>query len=173
MKKEDIEGLLRDVADFPKPGIVFKDITPLLGHGAAFHALIDLMAEAFAHQRISKVVAVEARGFVFGAALADRLGAGLVLVRKPGKLPYETIGVSYDLEYGQDRLEVHVDAFAPTERALIVDDVLATGGTAAAAIALARKAGAEVVGAAFVIELAFLGGRAKLGETPSWALFSY
>ena len=161
-----IGRLVRDVPDFPKPGIVFKDITPLLGDGGAFADTIALFAEGALPRRPDAVVAIESRGFLFGAALAARLGVGVIPVRKPGKLPARTLRAEYALEYGTDVLEIHADALARGARALIVDDVLATGGTAAATTRLVRELGAEVAGCAFLIELAFLGGRRKLEGIP-------
>src|SRR5262249_54745156 len=148
---------IRDVPDFPKPGILFKDITPLLADGDAFRASIQHLADRAAALRPDAVVAIESRGFVFGAGVAAALGVGFVPVRKPGKLPWRARRVEYALEYGTDALEMHEDALAPGERAVIVDDLLATGGTAAAAARLAASAGAEVAGCLFVIELEFLG----------------
>ncbi len=173
MDLKALEAMIRDVPDFPKPGILFKDITPLLQDGAAFAAVIDLFAERYRDRGIEQVVGVEARGFVFAAALAKTIGAGLALVRKPGKLPYQTISERYALEYGTDCLELHEDAFAQHQRALIVDDLLATGGTAAATAALVEKAGGQVVEIAFLIELAFLQGRQRLAQYPvqSWLVY--
>ncbi len=151
----------RDVPDFPKPGIAFKDLTPLLGNGAAFAESIVQLVMPFRDQDISCVCAIEARGFIFGAAAAIALGCGFVPLRKPGKLPAATIGVDYALEYGSDRLEMHSDAIAPGQRVLLVDDVLATGGTLAAAAALVEQAGAEIAGAALVVEIAALAGRSR------------
>lgn len=158
----DWRTLLIDVPDFPKPGIVFKDITPLLANGPAFHALIDELAAAMAPLRPTQIAGVESRGFIFGAALAHHLGIGLELIRKPGKLPRATLAETYALEYGTDTVEIHADGLAATDRVVIVDDVLATGGTAAAAARLVTKAGGQLVGLAFIMELAFLGGRARL-----------
>ena len=159
----DLDSLIRNVPDFPKPGIVFKDITPLLGHPEALaHALIAL-ATPWLGQGITKVVGIESRGFILAPSVAVALGAGFVPVRKPGKLPWNAVRESYGLEYGKDTIEMHLDAVGPADRVLIVDDVLATGGTAAAAIALATRQGAVVVGCAFLVELGFLGGSAKLG----------
>jgi adenine phosphoribosyltransferase len=157
-----ISGLVRDVPDFPRPGVMFKDITPLLADPAGLAAVVDGLAEAFADVRIDKVVGIEARGFVVAAPLAVRLGAGFVPVRKVGKLPWTTHAQEYDLEYGTDSLEVHQDAIAAGEQVLIVDDVIATGGTAVAAARLVELLGGEVVGLGFLIELAFLGGAARL-----------
>jgi adenine phosphoribosyltransferase len=165
---------LRNIPDFPKPGILFKDITPLLADPRAFHITLDLFAERFIGEHIDTVVGIESRGFIFGGALAARLNASFVPVRKPGKLPYMTHRVAYKLEYGEAELEMHVDSIASGANTLVVDDLLATGGTASAAAALARKQGANVVGFAFVVELDFLGGRARLlgsGEPPA-SIFS-
>lgn len=160
----DLSSYIRDVADWPKEGIVFKDITPLLASPDGFKHAIDTLAEQYRNIGVTKVMGAEARGFIFGGALAYALGAGFVPARKPGKLPWNTTTVTYDLEYGTDTLEVHADAFGPGDKVLIVDDVLATGGTAAAKAELAKATGAEVVGFAFLIELDFLGGRDKLPE---------
>ncbi len=164
---------IRDIPDWPRPGVVFKDITPLLADADAFGLTLDLLAEPFRSLDIDKVLGVEARGFLFAAPLADRFGAGLVPVRKAGKLPWEIEQQEYTLEYGNDLLEVHRDAVAPGERVLIVDDVLATGGTAAAAATLVERLGGVVVGFAFVIELAFLGGGAKLEGVDVHSLVVY
>jgi adenine phosphoribosyltransferase len=153
---------IRDIPDFPKPGVVYKDITPLLSDADAFRATVDALADHFAGHRIDKVLGVEARGFIVAAPVAYRLGAGFVPVRKAGKLPWSVEQQEYVLEYGTDLLEIHHDAVAPGERALIVDDVLATGGTAEATVRLVDRLGGEIVGLGFVIELAFLDGRAKL-----------
>jgi adenine phosphoribosyltransferase len=163
---------VRDIPDFPEPGILFKDLTPLLGDPAAFRFSVDAIVEHAAGlpgPPVGKVVGVEARGFTFAAAVAYRLGVGLVPVRKPGKLPHETVAETYELEYGTDTLEIHRDAVAPGEGVLVVDDVLATGGTAAATCRLLESLGGSVAGLAFVVELGFLGGRAKL---PDYELFS-
>jgi adenine phosphoribosyltransferase len=169
----DLRDAIRDIPDFPKPGIVFKDITPLLSSPAAFGATIDRLENAFAGKGIQTIAAAEARGFIFGAPLALRLGAGFVPIRKPGKLPYATIALEYQLEYGKDRLEVHTDAFGPGRRVLLVDDVLATGGTMRACRDLVQSTGAEVVACAFIIELSFLEGRAKLEPTEIVSLVTY
>jgi adenine phosphoribosyltransferase len=158
---DSLRAAIRDVADFPKPGIVFKDITPILADGALFHDAITLLCETAAGQKIDKV---DARGFIFAAAVADRLGAGFIPVRKKGKLPWKTREVAYSLEYGESVVELHDDAVSPGETVLLVDDLLATGGTAGAALELLDGLGANVVGVAFLIELAFLGGREKLGD---------
>lgn len=157
-----LEPHLRDVPDFPAPGITFKDITPLLGDAGAFRRAVDELTEPFAADRITHVVGVEARGFLFAAPVAYRLGAGCVPLRKPGKLPYQTVEHTYDLEYGTDTLAAHVDAVPRGARVLVVDDVLATGGTARAACQLVRGLGGEVVGCAFLLELGFLSGRERL-----------
>ena len=158
----DLASYVRDVPDFPKPGILFRDITPLLASPEAFQAAVAAMAEPFRKSGADRVVGIEARGFMFGAAIARELGLGFVPVRKPGKLPGRTEKVSYGLEYGSDGLEVHTDAFSAGESALIVDDVLATGGTAAAAAELVERLGARVAGLSFFIELGALGGRSRL-----------
>ena len=159
---DQIREQIRDVPDFPKPGILFKDITPLLSNPETFSLTIDEMAKKVAHLKVSKVMAIESRGFLFGSALAYRLNAGLCIVRKPKKLPYKTVRVDYQLEYGTDSLEAHVDSLSPHDPVLIVDDVLATGGTARATIELAEKMGGKVQGLLFLAELGFLNGRSKL-----------
>jgi adenine phosphoribosyltransferase len=163
---------IRDVPDFPKPGILFKDVTPLLGHGPAFRLCLDLLVEQTRGVSAELIVGIESRGFIFGAALADRLGAGFVPVRKPGKLPYRATRETYTLEYGTDALEMHEDAVAG-RRCLVVDDLLATGGTASATARLTERLGGTVLGFAFVIELDFLAGRKKLGERATWSLIHY
>jgi len=168
-----IRGAIRDIPDFPKPGIVFKDITPLLSNGALFGKTIDLMAERYRGQRIDTVLGIESRGFIVGAALAYKLGAGFTVVRKPGKLPYETHSASYALEYGTDTLEIHTDAIARGTRVIIADDLIATGGTAAATAELVSKLGGTVVECAFVIELSFLGGRKKLQPYGVYSILHY
>jgi adenine phosphoribosyltransferase len=155
-----IRARIRDVADYPQPGIVFKDITPLLADGAALSAVVGALAAG--HGPVDKVAGIEARGFILAASVACQLGSGFVPVRKQGRLPGPTYAQSYQLEYGTATIEVHQDAFSPGERVLIVDDVLATGGTAEATTDLVRRAGAEVAGVAVILELAFLGGRARL-----------
>ncbi|MHB1533804.1 MAG: adenine phosphoribosyltransferase [Acidimicrobiales bacterium] len=164
---------IRDIPDFPQPGVAFKDITPLLGDPAAFTACIEALALAFADHPVDKVLGIEARGFIVAAPVAVALGAGFVPVRKAGKLPWQVSRQSYALEYGTDCLEIHRDALAPGERALIVDDVLATGGTAGAATRLVAALGADPVGFGCVIELGFLGGRAKLGDLHTVSLLNY
>jgi adenine phosphoribosyltransferase len=157
-----LRSAIRDVPDFPKPGIVFKDITTLLGEPAQFRRAIDLLTVAAGDLAVDKVVAIESRGFILGGALAQRLGAGFVPVRKPGKLPWKCRRASYQLEYGQDALEIHEDALRKGERALVVDDVIATGGTAEAAGRLVQELGGELSGFLFLVELGFLNGRARL-----------
>ncbi len=153
------QELLRDVPDFPRPGILFKDITPVLADAEAFAAAIAQMAEPWRDARVDAVVGIESRGFIVGAALALSLHTGFVPVRKPGKLPARTLSLDYALEYGNDRLQIHADALPPGARVLVVDDVLATGGTLRAALALVRRQGAEVIGAAVLLELGLLGAR--------------
>ncbi|HHW15695.1 MAG TPA: adenine phosphoribosyltransferase [Firmicutes bacterium] len=172
----ELRNLIREVPDFPKPGINFKDITPILADGRALRQVIGEMADHFRKARIERVVGVESRGFLFGAPLAYELGCGFALVRKPGKLPCTVERVEYALEYGTDALEIHRDAVEPGQRVLMVDDLLATGGTIGAAMDLVQRLGGEIVGAAFVIELSFLGGREKLsdrGVSDILALVSY
>jgi adenine phosphoribosyltransferase len=159
---ERLQSVIRDVADFPKPGIIFKDITPILGDGELFRSVIDHLGDEAQKVNPTKVVGIDARGFLFGAAVAYKLGVGCVPVRKKGKLPYKTIGSSYQLEYGDAEVEMHVDAIAPGERVVLVDDLLATGGTSGAAVNLVQKIGGIVGAALFVIELTFLHGREKL-----------
>jgi len=168
-----LRARVRDVPDFPKPGILFRDLTPLMGDGAAMRAAVDLLAEAVVHHRPELVVAIESRGFIFGAPVAASLGVGFVPVRKPGKLPHKTRRRTYDLEYGTDALEMHADAVVEGARVVVVDDLLATGGTAAATIELVREIGGQVVGAAFVVELEFLRGRDRLPNVPVEALLKY
>jgi adenine phosphoribosyltransferase len=165
-----IEAGVRDIPDYPQPGVVFKDITPLLGDGAALRAVVSALATG--HGPVDKVAGIEARGFILAASAACELGAGFVPVRKAGRLPGPTYAQSYQLEYGTATIEVHQDAFRPGERVLIVDDVLATGGTAEATASLVRRAGAEIVGVAVILELTFLGGRAKLLGQPVRALLA-
>ncbi|MCU1498462.1 MAG: apt [Acidimicrobiales bacterium] len=168
-----LAGLIRDIPDFPKPGVVFKDITPLLADPDALRTAVDGLADAFAGTRVDRVVGVEARGFILGAPVAYRLGAGFAPVRKAGKLPWDTEGESYELEYGTDLLEAHRDAVRPGESVLVVDDVLATGGTAAATGRLVEKLGGTVAGFAFLIELGFLAGRERIAAHPVAALLTY
>jgi adenine phosphoribosyltransferase len=166
----DFRAFIRDVPDFPSPGILFRDVTPLLASPDAFADAARAMAEPFRGARPDKILGIEARGFLFGAAIARELHIGIVPARKPGKLPRAIESVSYGLEYGKDRLEVHADAFDRGERVLVVDDVLATGGTAKAAADLAEKLGANVVGVSVFIELGALGGRARLEPRPAHAV---
>lgn len=158
----DLKAYIRDIPDFPRPGILFRDITPLLADAGAFQAAIERLADACRDKGVQRVVAIEARGFIVGGALAAALGAGVVPVRKKGKLPFRTKAVSYELEYGTDTVEMHEDGVRPGERVLLVDDLLATGGTARAGLDLIGQAGGQVVACAFLIELTDLGGRAKL-----------
>ncbi|MBN2575983.1 MAG: adenine phosphoribosyltransferase [Deltaproteobacteria bacterium] len=169
----DLRALIRDVPDFPKPGILFRDVTPLLGNGPAFRACIGQLAGRLAPLRPQAIAGIESRGFIFGAAVAMELGIGFLPIRKPGKLPWKTRKEAYALEYGSDAIEVHEDAVAAGTRVALVDDLLATGGTAGAAIKLLQGLGAEVVAAAFVIELAILEGRARLGSVPCQVLIAY
>jgi adenine phosphoribosyltransferase len=170
---DSIRKAIRDIPDFPRPGIVFKDITPLLGDGPLFAKTIDVLAERYRDKQIDMVLGIESRGFIVGAALAYKLGAGFCVVRKPGKLPYDTHSASYELEYGTDSLEIHIDAIPQNARVLIVDDLIATGGTAAATAQLVSKLGGEVVECAFVIELSFLKGRDKLQPYGVFSLVHY
>ena len=170
---DDLRAKIREVPDFPKPGILFYDITTLLKDGDAFREVIGRMADAVKDERIELVVGMESRGFIFAAPLADRLGAGFVPVRKLGKLPAETIEVEYDLEYGTATLEIHRDAIKAGQRVLVVDDLLATGGTVIGTIELVRRLGGEIAGLSFMVELASLGGRAKLGEFAIHTLIAY
>jgi adenine phosphoribosyltransferase len=169
----DLRGLIRDVPDFPKPGIVFKDITTLTKDPEGLRAAVDAMAERYAGEAVDLVVGIESRGFVFGAAVAYKLGVGFVPARKPGKLPAQTVSAEYELEYGTDALEIHRDAIVPGQRVLIVDDLLATGGTAAAAAKLVGSLGGEIVGIAVLIDLAFLKGRDKLAGYEVFSLIEY
>jgi adenine phosphoribosyltransferase len=168
-----LRARVRDVPDFPKPGILFRDLTPLMGDGAALREAIDMLAEAAVRHRPELIVAIESRGFIFGAPVAASLGVGFVPVRKPGKLPHKTRRRSYDLEYGTDALEMHADAVVQGARVVIVDDLLATGGTAGATVELVREIGGEVVGATFVVELELLRGRDRLADVPVDALLTY
>jgi adenine phosphoribosyltransferase len=169
----DPRDYIRDIPDFPKPGVLFKDITPLLGHAPAFREVIRRLAEPFAGRRIDAVAAAEARGFIFGAPLALELGVGFVPIRKPGKLPYATVALDYALEYGTDRLEVHSDALEPGRSILLLDDVLATGGTMRACCDLVQQTGAEVVACAFVLEIGVLNGRDRLEPYEVVSLIQY
>ncbi|MDQ7000688.1 MAG: adenine phosphoribosyltransferase [Mariprofundus sp.] len=166
------QDCIRDVPDFPRPGIVFKDITPLLANGEAFSAVVSELA-CHVGSDVDAIVGIESRGFIFGAALAQQLGLGLITVRKPGKLPANVHSVEYELEYGMDRLEIHRDALSAGHKVVVVDDLLATGGTAAATVQLVRKLGAEVDACLFVIELSFLNGKEALGDVNVHSLLCY
>jgi adenine phosphoribosyltransferase len=170
---ERLRGLIRDVPDFPKPGVVFKDITPLLADEVAFSTVIDIIVVNFGRGTVDKVVGIEARGFIIASPVAYHFGAGFVPVRKAGKLPWNSEAETYELEYGSETLEIHRDGLTPGERVLIVDDVLATGGTAAATAKLVERLGGKVEGIACIIELAFLGGREKLKNYEFLSLLSY
>ena len=168
-----LEKYIRDIQDFPKEGIMFKDITPLLNDAQARKKCLDLLVAAVSNQRIDKVIGVESRGFFFGTLLAQELNAGFIPVRKPNKLPYETISATYDLEYGTDTLEIHADAIQKGDRILIHDDVLATGGTARAVCELVERLGGEIVQCNFLIELTFLNGRSKLNGKAIFSAITY
>jgi adenine phosphoribosyltransferase len=169
----DLKSLIREIPDYPKPGILFYDLTTLLQDGKGFHALVEQLCDHYSGQKVDLVAGIEARGFIFAPALAFRLGAGFVPVRKPKKLPWKTASVTYQLEYGSDQLEIHQDAVKKGQRVLLCDDLLATGGTAAAAIELVRQSGGEIVGAAFAVELNFLQGRKKLPGVDVFSLLKY
>jgi adenine phosphoribosyltransferase len=173
MDTSPLRNAVRDIPDFPQPGVVFKDITPLLADPTAFSSVVDAIVVSYGRGAIDKVVGIEARGFIIAAPVAYHFGAGFVPLRKAGKLPYDTVGESYQLEYGAETLEVHADAFEPGDRVLIVDDVLATGGTANAACTLVEKTGATVAGLAFVIELGFLEGAKQLAGRDFVSLLTY
>lgn len=170
---DDLKKLIREIPDHPKPGILFYDLTTLLQDPRGFHALVDKLCEHYNGRKVDVVAGIEARGFIFAPALAYRLGSGFVPVRKPKKLPWKTVSVTYQLEYGTDQLEIHQDAINPGQRVLICDDLLATGGTASAAVELVRKLGGEVAGAAFAVELNFLNGRAKLPGLDVFSMLKY
>ena len=169
----DLDSAIRDVPDFPKPGILFKDITPILGDADLFKASLELLAETAGDTKIDKVVGIDARGFIFAAGVAQILGAGFVPVRKKGKLPWTTHQMAYSLEYGEDVVEIHADAIKPGEKILLVDDLLATGGTAAASIKLLKALDADIVGVSFLIELADLKGRDVLGQSEIHSILTY
>lgn len=169
----ELKDYIRDIPDFPKPGIVFKDITPLLKNPQAFREAVDRIASHFEGGKVDRVLGAEARGFIIGAAVAYKMGVGFLPVRKPGKLPSDIHAASYELEYGTDSLEIHTDAIESGERILLVDDLLATGGTMAACCELVEKMGGEVAGVAFVVELAFLNGRDKLAKYNPYSLITY
>lgn len=169
----DIKSLIRDIPDFPKPGIIYRDITTLLQSSEGLNYVIDYFSELFSEHKIDYVIGIESRGFIFGAPIAYKLGAGFVPVRKAGKLPAEIHSIEYELEYGSDTLEIHQDAIQPESRILIVDDLIATGGTAAATAELINKLGCELIGFAFIIELLALEGRAKLPDAPIQSMVTY
>jgi adenine phosphoribosyltransferase len=169
----DLRRFIRDVPDFPKKGIIFKDITPLLADSRALAAAVEQLSGPYASLGVQVVAGIESRGFIFGALVAQRLGAGFVPIRKPGKLPHKTLRESYQLEYGSDAVEIHTDAIVQGQKVLMVDDLLATGGTMSAACTLVRKLGGQIVGVAFVIELSFLHGRDKLTGLPVHTLIQF
>jgi adenine phosphoribosyltransferase len=169
----NLADYIRDVQDFPKPGITFKDITPLLGNHDALESCIDLFAAEYSDKKIDVIAAAEARGFLFAVPLALRLGIGMVPIRKPGKLPYEKKSFTYELEYGTDTLEMHVDGIQPGQNVLVIDDLLATGGTVTACCEMIEEVGANVCGCAFLIHLAFLNGAEKLAKYPTFSLVTY
>ncbi|OGR83457.1 MAG: adenine phosphoribosyltransferase [Elusimicrobia bacterium RIFCSPLOWO2_01_FULL_54_10] len=171
--QQDVINAIRDIPDFPKKGIIFKDITTLLARGDLFRRVVDEIADHYSSKKIDMIVGIESRGFIFGAALAYKLGAGIVPVRKKGKLPHKTIAVTYALEYGTDTLEIHADALEGKKHVLIVDDLLATGGTAKATAELVQKCGGHIEGCAFVVELAFLKGRQNMNGHEIYSLIQY
>ena len=173
IKKHELKNLIRDIPDFPKEGIIFKDITTLLKQKDAYKKSVDLLAKKFKKEGIEYVIGVEARGFIFGSAIAYKLGAGFIPVRKKGKLPHKTKKVTYELEYGTDELEIHEDALAHNSRVLIVDDLLATGGTIKAVCDLVEEQGAQIAGVAFLVELGFLKGKSKLKNLPVYSVIKY
>lgn len=170
---DELKRLIREIPDYPKPGILFYDLTTLLKDPAGFHSLVDKLCAHYNGKKVDVVAGIEARGFIFAPALAYRLGAGFVPVRKPKKLPWKVSSVTYELEYGSDQLEIHQDAITAGQRVLLCDDLLATGGTAAAAVNLARQLGAEIAGAAFAVELKFLHGRDRLKGVDVFSLLQY
>jgi adenine phosphoribosyltransferase len=170
---DDLKKIIRDIHDFPKKGIVFKDITTLLSDPKSFHRMVDLIAHRYVGENINQIVGVEARGFILGAALAYKLGTGITLVRKPGKLPYKTRQKTYQLEYGTDTLEIHQDAFKSGDRVIVADDLLATGGTVSAVVELVQELGAEIVECAFMAELEFLEGRKRLPGINVFSLLKF
>jgi len=172
MTPEEIKKLIREIPDFPKTGILFRDITPLIADPRGFAAIVDGLAEPYLGQ-VDTVLGIESRGFIIGAPVAYRLGVGLAIARKPGKLPFSTVDESYDLEYGSASLKMHSDAIRPGARVLIVDDLLATGGTAEASLKLVRRVGGVVIGCAFIVELSALGGLARIAPAKSFSLVSY
>ncbi|HAM40153.1 MAG TPA: adenine phosphoribosyltransferase [Candidatus Omnitrophica bacterium] len=171
--EDELKRHIRDIPDFPKQGILFRDITPLLQNGAVFHQVMEQFARRYASQRLEAVVAIESRGLIFGAPLADRLGIGLVPVRKAGKLPHKTIKATYTLEYGEGMLEMHADGLSEGSRVVLIDDLLATGGTMGAVVSLLEHFRAQVVEVAFLVELTALGGRRQLGAHPVFSLVKY
>lgn len=173
MNSSLLEKSIRNIPDFPKPGILFRDITTLMQDKAAFKKAVDLLAKKYKSKKIDKVAGVEARGFIFGAAVAHKIGAGFVPVRKKGKLPFKTISTTYELEYGTDTLEIHKDAINPGEKVLIIDDLLATGGTIKAVIGLVKQLGGKISGIGFVIELVDLKGKDKFKEYPIYSLVKF
>lgn len=170
---DQLKDIIRDIPDFPKKGIVFKDITTLLSDAKSFHRMVDLLAHRYIGEKIDQIVGIEARGFILGSALAYKLGTGITLVRKPGKLPYKTRRIDYALEYGTDTLEIHEDAFKPGDKVIIADDLLATGGTMAAVVELVEQFGAEIRECAFMAELEFLNGRSKLPAGKVYSLLKF
>ena len=172
MTIQDINSAIRDVIDFPKPGIVFKDITPVLQDAKLFNEVIELFAERCKERKPDYIVGLDARGFIFGAPLAIKLGCGFIPVRKKDKLPFHTLAKSYELEYGEATLEIHKDALKPSDKVVIIDDLLATGGTISAAVELVKKLGAEIISVEFLMELAFLNGREKIKDQPFNALIT-
>lgn len=173
MNNSLLEKSIRNIPDFPKPGILFRDVTTLIQNKAAFKKAVDLLAKKYKGKKIDKVIGIEARGFIFGAAVAHRIGAGFVPVRKHGKLPFKTISATYELEYGTDTLEIHQDAINPGEKVLIIDDLLATGGTVKAATGLVNQLGGKISGIGFVIELVDLKGKDKFKEYPIYSLVKF
>jgi len=171
MKVDELKKLIRDIPNFPKAGILFRDITPLIGNARGLAAIVDQMADSYLG-KVDAVLGIESRGFIFGAPVAYRLGVGLAIARKPGKLPYRTYSLKYELEYGHAELQMHADGIAGGARVLLVDDVLATGGTMEAALKLVTRVGAGIVGTAFLIDLAFLNGAKRLGQ-PVFAVVTY
>jgi adenine phosphoribosyltransferase len=169
----NLRGLIRDVRDFPKPGVVFKDITPLLADPAGLSLAVEYLTQPFRNQQVQRVVGAESRGFIFGTAVARNLSAGFVPIRKPGKLPYSVRTEKYELEYGSDKVEIHDDGIRSGDRVLMIDDLLATGGTMAACCRLVESLGGRIVGIAFLIELAFLNGRKRLGNYPIHSVLTY
>jgi len=168
-----LKQIIRDIPDFPRKGVLFKDITTLLSDGKSFHRMIDLIAHRYLGQHIEQIVVVEARGFILGSALAYKLGTGVTLVRKPGKLPFKTRSKTYELEYGSDTLEIHEDAFQPGDRVVIADDLLATGGTVSAVVDLVEELGAEIIECTFLAEIKELGGRKRLPAEKVFSLLQF